>query len=64
MQALNKDDDRINIKFDVIEKWNKSIKKLLKNDVDQNSNIILDMLCLTSYRFLARVILNFLLGSF
>ena len=39
MQALSRDDDRIDIKFDAIEEWNKSIKKLLKNDVDRNSDI-------------------------
>ena len=39
MQALNRDDDRIDIKFDAIEEWNKTIKKLLKNDVDRNSDI-------------------------
>ena len=39
MQAWNRDDDRIDIKFDPIEEWNKSIKKLLKNDVDRNSDI-------------------------
>ena len=39
MQALSRDDDRINIKFDTIEELNKSIKKLLKDDVDQNSDI-------------------------
>ena len=34
MQALSRDDDRIDIKFDAIEELNKSIKKLLKDDVD------------------------------
>ena len=39
MQALNRDDDGFDIKFDAIEEWNKSTKKLLKNDVDPNSDI-------------------------
>ena len=39
MQALSRDDDRIDIKFDAIEELNKSIKKLLKDDVDQSSDI-------------------------
>ena len=39
MQALSRDDDRIDIKFDAIEELNKSIKKLLKDDVDQNRDI-------------------------
>ena len=34
MQALSRDDDRIDIQFDAIEELNKSIKKLLKDDVD------------------------------
>ena len=34
MQALNRDDDRINIKFDMIEELHKSIRKLLKDEVD------------------------------
>ena len=34
MQALSRDDDRIDIKFDAVEGLNKSIKKLLKDDVD------------------------------
>ena len=37
-QALSRDDDRIDIKFDAIEVLNKSIKQLLKVDVDQNSD--------------------------
>ena len=39
MQTLSRDDDRINIKFDAIEEFNESIKKLLKDEVDRNSNI-------------------------
>ena len=39
MQALSRGDDRINIKFDVMEELNKSIKKLLKDEVDRNSDI-------------------------
>ena len=39
MQALSRDDDRINIKFDAIKELNKSIKELHKNEVDRNSNI-------------------------
>ena len=39
MQTLSRDDDRINIKFDAIEELNESIKKLLKDEVDRNSNI-------------------------
>ena len=39
MQALSRDDDRIDIKFDAIEELNKSIKKLLKNEVNRNSDI-------------------------
>ena len=38
MQALSRDDDRIDIKFDAVEGLNKSIKKLLKDDVDWNSD--------------------------
>ena len=30
MQALNRDDDGFDIKFDVIEEWNKSIKNYLR----------------------------------
>ena len=39
MQALSRDDNRINIKFDAIKELNKSIKELHKNEVDRNSNI-------------------------
>ena len=39
MQALRRDDDRSDIKFDAIEELNKRIKKLLKDEVDQNSDI-------------------------
>ena len=39
MQALSRDDDRINIKFDAIKELNNSIKELHKNEVDRNSNI-------------------------
>ena len=39
MQALSRDDDRIDIKFDAIKELNKSIKKILKDEVDRNSNI-------------------------
>ena len=39
MQALSRDDDRIDIKFDAIKELNKSIKKLLKDEVDRNSDI-------------------------
>ena len=34
MQALSRDDDRIDIKFDAIKELNKSIKKLLKDEVN------------------------------
>ena len=39
IQALSRGDDRINIKFDVMEELNKSIKKLLKDEVHRNSDI-------------------------
>ena len=39
MQALSRDDDRIDIKFDAIEEFNESIKKLLKDEVDRNSDL-------------------------
>ena len=39
MQALSRDDNRIDIKFDVMEELNKNIKKLLKDEVDRNSDI-------------------------
>ena len=39
MQVLHRDDDRSDIKFDAIEELNKSIKKLLKDEVDQKSDI-------------------------
>ena len=39
MQAFSRDDDRIDIKFDAIKELNKSTKKLLKDEVDRNSNI-------------------------
>ena len=39
MQALSRDDDRIDIQFEAIEELNKSIKKLLKDDVDRNRDI-------------------------
>ena len=39
MQVWSKDDDRIDIKFDAIEVLNKNIKKLLKDEVDRNSDI-------------------------
>ena len=37
-QALSRDDDRIDIKFDAIEVLNKSIKQLLEVDVDRNND--------------------------
>ena len=39
MQALSRADDRIDIKFDAIEEFHKSIKKLLKDEVDRNSDL-------------------------
>ena len=40
MQALIRDDDRTNIKFDAIEELHKSIRKLLKDEVDRNISFI------------------------
>ena len=40
MQALSRDDDRIDIKFDAIEELHKSIRKLLKDEADQNISFI------------------------
>ena len=39
MHALCRDDDRIYIKFDAIEELHKSIRKLLKDEVNWNSDI-------------------------
>ena len=39
MQALSSEDDRIDTKFDAIEELHKSIRKLLKDEADQNNNI-------------------------
>ena len=39
MQALSRNDNRIDIKFGVIEELNKSIKKLRKDEVDRNSDM-------------------------
>ena len=39
MQAFSRDDDIIDIKFSAIEELNKSIKKLLKDEVHRNSDI-------------------------
>ena len=40
MQALGRDDDRIDIKFGAIEELHKSIRKLLKDEVNQNISFI------------------------
>ena len=39
MQALSRDDDGINIKFDAIEQFYKSIRKLLKDELNRNSDM-------------------------